>query len=250
MKDREKKEIEKALFKEVNNKEKIIENCNDILGAKASLNSNVEKRYRRTQRRFAFISVACIIVIISIAMIVLLPPMFKPDGGDDEDETYYFGQGDMNRVYVEDIDDFIEKNNLPLKKLSIFDNYDNSGFAYYDDNDTLVGLEQGVFVIREDLTDVEMLVDVGTVFVYPSNYVIERYEDKIYNEVVIEGITVKYIEYEIGEEYTNHFLFSYQKCKYYCEINSSVGVDLEYYVKQLFNKDGQHSEEDFWDKYH
>lgn len=220
MKNKEKKKIEEALFTESNNKEEIIINCNKILDAKVSIGTKVERSYKHTQRRFAIISVACLVVIVSLAMIIFIPPIFKDNGN----ETYYFNQEDLRWEDIDDIEKFINENNVTIKRLA--DNLNNVGKACYY-NDTYVGLLQELIVISEEG------FDTGTVLICQTNFIIKGNEEKPYDKVVVAGITVNYLEYENAEQHINEFSFLYNGYKYIFMINSFTDINLEYYVKQI-----------------
>lgn len=226
MKHKTTKEIRKALFRDANNKEEILENCNKILDARTSYDSKVDDGYKHTRRIFAIVSAACLLVIVALAMIILIPPMFKSDSGEEGDGTYYFHQSEFKKETVKDINIFIKENKLSFKILQLSNNLVNSNCAYYY-NDTFVGLEQELFVLKDESCDM------GILFIYPSNYIIDKYEEVVYNKVEIDGITVQYVEYPIAGEYLSQFLFSFEGNKYYYEINSDKSINIEDYVKKI-----------------
>ena len=214
MKNREKKEIEQALFKEVNNKKDVIEKCNRILDVKFTSDC------KHTKRRFAIISVACLVFVVALAMIIFIPPVFKDNGPS----TYYFNQSDLKWENVDDIESFIMENNIPIKRLT--DNINNVGKICYHE-DTYVGLLQELIVISDE--DFE----IGTVFICKSNFVIKDEKEKIFDEVVIAGTVVGYIEYENADENICEFTFSYKGYNYDFVIHSTTNINLEYYLKQI-----------------
>lgn len=220
MKDKVKGMIEKMLFTESNNKEEIINNCNKILDAKGFIDAKVEKSYNRTQRRFVIISIACLVFIVALAMAVFIPPVFK----NNEPGTYYFNQSGLRWEDVNDVEKFIDENNVSIKRLA--DNLNNTGkICYY--KDTYVGLLQELVIISEKH------FEMGTVFICKSNFVIKDNEEKIFDKVTVAGIIVDYLSYENAEEHIYEFSFLFNEYKYIFIINSLTDINLEYYVKQI-----------------
>lgn len=217
MKDKNKIELGKQLFKDKGDKENTVKLCSDILNENTSC-----KNEKKFNFRLCVIGSVCALVVIAVVMAVVLPRYFI-ESDTPKDEHYYCEQSELNKLIVEDPQRFFEDNKLNCRYLT----EQSTGFwwAYYDENNNLVGVEQEILSYEDGV------IDTGVLLIYTSTYTITNIEEISFSVMEKNGIEIRYATAERGTKYSHEILFEFNGYKYYFKLTSGS----EYVVDKYFN---------------
>lgn len=221
MKDKNKIELGKQLFKDKGDKENTVKLCSDILNENTSC-----KNEKKFNFRLCVIGSVCALVVIAVVMAVVLPRFFIKSE-TPKDDQYYCEQSELQKLIVEDPQRFFEDNKLNCRYLT----EQSTGFwwAYYDENNSLIGVEQEILSYEDGI------IDTGVLLIYISTYTITNIEDSSFSVIKKNGIEIEYATAERGTKYSHEILFEFEGYKYYFKLTSSSDNVIEKYFNLITN---------------
>ena len=216
MKNKEKRELGKQLFRDKGNKERTVNLCSEILDENSSRKNEMKFNFK-----LSIISAICVLTVIAVVLAVVLPIYFNESDTPMEDNQFYCEESELKKYIVDDPQLFYEENKLSCRYL--IEQSTGLWWAYYDADNSLVGVEQEILAFDDEV------IDTGILLIYYSNYTMTNIEEIVFSVMEKDGIKISYATSERGAKYSHEILFEFEGYKYYFKLTSSSDDVIEKY---------------------
>lgn len=174
--------------------------------------------------RKLWLGLAASLAVCAIALIVFLPIFFN------NAEIIYYSENDISYASVEDMNKFVEENNLDCKYYST--GLVTSQVAYIQESNQFAYINQKMTYIDENGFD---FVDLKIVLLDNAQFSFYGKFEELNNTSVVSDISVSYLIEGLNNNVTLLVKFDYDNLSYYMEIETVDGgiEKIEQYVTLL-----------------